>query len=139
MNKKRLLLFTAALGFILCICGCSKQTEYKTSTVWENKTDYVFSVEADYDGDIYKAGTYEFTPVDVDTESGKTPVVWEIYVSETLYDNINDLKPEEKKASVGGTDNTSTTIDLKQGQYVYILYKGSGDNTTGNLQVKKTD
>ncbi|MER2081251.1 MAG: zinc-ribbon domain-containing protein [Ruminococcus sp.] len=118
-------------------------TEYEdtdrflTSGVYTD-SDFVFAVEVeDFDGDVYSEGTYRFYPTDVIESRNYIPTVWDIYVSDKLYSKISDLDKSSLVDTVGGLDQLETTVDLKKGQYVYIVHTEVLLLPTGILKVEK--
>ena len=131
---KVLPLLIALLG-ILAGCGGSG---YKTEAKWSLASNYCFGVETpNYDGDIFKAGTYDFTTEANAHDPQDTPIVWDIYVSTNLYNYSSQLTQDEYKATVGGYDCNSAVIDLKAGDYVYINSADIVGNPTGILTIKR--
>ena len=66
-------------------------------------------------------------------------VIWDIYVSDTLYNRISDLKDDEFVLSVGGIDKSGGEVTVEKGQYLYIKYNDVLGNPCGyvDLQLKK--
>ncbi len=116
--------------------------EYMTEATWAALEHYAFAIENDnYGGDVFEAGSYIFYPTLVNAEpgemvKGKTPIVWDIYVSENEYSNVSQLSDSEFMASVGGIEQYSTTLELKKGQYVYIKYNDVVGEPMGALQIE---
>lgn len=137
------LVICAVLLFLLTqtLSGDSGQqnTDYLSEATWADTSNYMFAVEvSDFDGDVFQAGTYRFYPDAVNLDdASKTPVVWDIYVSDTLYSNADELSDEEYAATVGGTEKDECTLDLQAGNYVYINYNQTLGEPTGMLQIEK--
>ena len=119
----------------------SENSNYKDKATWAALGNYMFAVEiSDFDGDIFKAGTYRFYPSAVDlNDPSKTPIVWDIYVSENLYNNSEELKDSELVATVGGMGKDETTLELLPGQYVYINYNQTLGEPTGMLEIERNN
>ena len=127
---------------IFMLCGCMNSSKYKNSGDWSGLSNYMFAVEVDdFDGDIYEAGTYRFYPDLVDRIDGlmskETPIVWDIYVSDSEYKNVSELSDTEYVASIGGIDKIEQDIILSQGQYVYINYNEVFGEPAGILRFEK--
>lgn len=112
--------------------------EYKTTATWADLNNYMFAVEVDdFDGDIFQAGSYRLYPDAVDLEDSlKTPIVWDVYVSNNLYTNSNELSESEYVSSVGGIEMDECELELEKGQYVYINYNDVLGEPTGMLQIE---
>lgn len=113
-------------------------SKYLTATEWADTSNYMFAVEIDsFNGDIFEAGNYLFTPINVVESASNTPTVWDIYISNNCYNNISQLADSEYVNSVGGYEKLETTINLTSGQYVYIIYNETALTPTGMLKIKK--
>ena len=167
MKKKLLTLVLCGLLIILSgsLTGCSDSTDtggptpettpavsvptaevskYKTNLTWADTKSYMFAVENEgYDGDIVSAGDYRFYPDMVSSfekgemVKGKTPVVWDIYVSNNLYNSLNELQESELAATIGGLDKAEADVSLPPGQYVYVKYNDVIGEPVGVLQIDK--
>lgn len=107
---------------------------------WGNLTNYCCAVEIDeYDGDVLESGTYRIYPDLVSgLDKGRIAIVWDVYTSETLYNNISELKESEYRGSVGGMSKNEITLDLSSGQYLYIKYNPvANNNPTGIIIIDK--
>lgn len=112
--------------------------KYLTEITWASLNNYCFAVETDtYDGDIVESGTYRFYPDLVVENSKKLPQVWDIYVSNNLYESLNMLQDSEYITTIGGFGKDEITIELKSGQYVYIKTIKMQGESTGLLKIKK--
>ena len=116
--------------------------KYLSEITWALDAHYACAVEIDdYNGDILEAGTYRFYPEAVVIGNGKIPVVWDVYISDKIYDDISQLHDDNPDfvGCVGGLDKCEITVYLEQGQYVYIkYYKVANNNPTGMLKITKT-
>ena len=111
---------------------------YLTETIWAAESNYVFAVETDsYDGDVFEKGTYRFYPDLVTVTGNEIPIVWDIYVSDELYSSMEQVLDTQLKATVGGINNLDTTLELKKGQYVYVVYNKPASTPTGVLKIEK--
>lgn len=167
MKKKLLTLVLCGLLILLAgnLTGCSDSTDagnptpettpavsvptaevtkYKTNLTWADTKSYMFAVENEgYDGDIIAAGDYRFYPDMVSSfekgemVKGKTPVVWDIYVSNNLYNSLNELQESELVATIGGLDKAEADVSLQPGQYVYVKYNDVIGEPVGVLQIDK--
>lgn len=167
MKKKLLTLVLCGLLILLAgnLTGCSDSTDagsptpestpavsvptaevskYKTNITWADTKSYMFAVENEsYDGDIVAAGDYRFYPDMVSSfekgemMKGKTPVVWDIYVSSNLYNSLNELQEGELVATIGGLDKAEADVSLQPGQYVYVKYNDVIGDPVGVLQIDK--
>lgn len=167
MKKKLLTLVLCGLLIMLSgsLTGCSDSTDagsptpettpavsvptaevskYKTNLTWADTKSYMFAVENEgYDGDIVSAGDYRFYPDMVSSfekgemVKGKTPVVWDIYVSNNLYNSLNELQESELAATIGGLDKAEADVSLQPGQYVYVKYNDVIGEPVGVLQIDK--
>lgn len=116
------------------------ETKYESKITWAALSSYCCAVEIDsYDGDIIEAGTYRFYPDLVSgLENGRIAIVWDIYVSDKLYNQISELKDDEYQGTVGGISKNEITIKLEKGQYVYVKYNPVANNDpTGVLMIEK--
>lgn len=121
---------------IIFLAGCG--SDYKTELSWALTQNAEFSIENDsYDGDNLKAGTYSFTEDTV--RSGKIPIIWDIYVSDSKKNKISELTDEEYRGAVGGIEKEEIEVTLEKGQFVYIVYNKTLGEGTGILQIKKID
>ena len=111
---------------------------YLTEALWAGPSNYVFAVEIDsYNGDIFEKGTYRFYPDLVTITSNEIPVVWDIYVSDELYNSTSQFLDSQLQATVGGINNLEATLELEKGQYVYVIYNEPVSTPTGALKIKK--
>ena len=118
----------------------AKTKKYDKKIEWGNLSSYCCAVEIDeYDGDIIEAGTYRVYPDLVSgLDKGRIAIVWDVYTSETLYNNISELKESEYRGSVGGMSKNEITLDLSSGQYLYIKYNPvANNNPTGIIIIDK--
>ncbi len=117
------------------------KNNYKTSLSWADLNHYMFSVEngASYNGDNVMAGTYRFYPEAVTLGDGSVPIVWDIYVSNNMYQNISNLQESEYVGTVGGTEKNEITLDLIPGNFVYVKYNETVSTPTGYLQIDKIE
>ena len=112
--------------------------KYLTEITWADLNNYCFAVEMEnYNGDIVESGTYRFYPDLVVENSNKIPQVWDIYVSNNLYENLNLLQDSEYITTIGGLGKEEITIELNPGQYVYIKTIKMKSESTGLLKIKK--
>lgn len=141
MKKKIIaILLFFSLSSILPACSSEQNSSgFKTEATWADLGNYMFAVGIeDFNGDIFEPGTYRFYPDAVDlSDPSKTPVVWDIYMSENLYSNSEDLQDSELIATVGGLEKDEYTGELESGKYVYINYNEVLGEPTGMLQIKK--
>lgn len=117
-----------------------EEKNYETKITWAALNNYCCAVEIDsYDGDKLQAGTYRFYPDFVSgLENGRVAIVWDIYVSENLYNQLSDLKDSEYKGTVGGISKNEIELDLSKGEYVYVKYNPVANNDpTGVLIIEK--
>ncbi|WP_279194133.1 hypothetical protein [Holdemania massiliensis] len=118
---KKLKNIFAVIFVAILMTGCSEKKElFKTSGDWSlPDTPYVFAVEwLDFDGDIYKAGTYEFELRAGRFTKEETPIVFEIYKTEKK--EIKDPSELIYLGSVGGVDAIPIEVDLERGNFVII-------------------
>lgn len=109
--------------------------KYLTKLQWADTKSFVFAVEIDdYDGDIVKSGKYNFITTGK-TDKSHVAIVWDIYASKNLYQNINELNDSEYITSIGGNNNDSYSIDLEKGKYVYIKYNKTALKPSGMLTI----
>lgn len=96
----------------------SKTPKYKNSLSWSlYEENYMFAVEVDdYNGDIYKAGTYVFSTLT--NAAGKTGI-YDIYVEDKELSSLSELG--ELDYEVGGIGSSEIEIALNKGDYVYII------------------
>lgn len=119
--KKALLIIFIFILLISILYACKPDSKYKTKGDWALDTNYVFAVEIDdYNGDIFQAGTYEFTTKVFDKH--KIPAIYDIYISDKYYTRLNGLKESEFVGSVGGREDASIEITLTAGKYVYVKF-----------------
>ena len=115
--------------------------EYMIEITWALDSHYMCAVEIDdYDGDILEAGTYRFYPTAVVSGTGKIPTVWDIYVSDKIYDDVSQLHDDNPDfvGCVGGLTKEEITVNLEKGQYIYVKYYGAANNNpTGILKIEK--
>ena len=118
---------------------------WKTEAEWaELDKGYAFAIGIeDYSGDIFEPGTYKFYPNNVDiVEPGEmladyTQQIWDIYVSNKLYDRLTDIPESELVTSIGGIDQASEKLELKKGQYVYVSVIDVVGKSLGTLKIEK--
>ena len=141
MKKKIIVVvLMSVMAVFATACGeTTSETGYKTEVTWADTGNYMFAVEVpDFSGDIFEAGTYRFYPDAVDIEdASKTPVVWDIYISQNEYSDSSQIQESEYVATVGGLEKDEYTCDLSVGQYVYINYNDALGDPTGMLQIEK--
>lgn len=114
----------------------NKNSKYLTKIQWADTSNYMFAVEIDdFDGDIVQSGKYNFTTTGKSDES-HVAIVWDIYISDNLYSNMRELSDSEYVTSVGGNDNTSASIILERGKYIYINYNKTALNPSGLLNIE---
>ena len=141
--------FLAAVMCAAILSGCassspsessSQSSPYLTEINWADESHYICAVEnPDFDGDVISAGTYTASSVGTTSQRGDIMVIWDIYVSDTLYNRISDLKDDEFVLSVGGIDKSGGEVTVEKGQYLYIKYNDVLGNPCGyvDLQLKK--
>lgn len=141
--------FATIIISAMILAGCAsggtsssipESSTYTTEISWADNGNYVCAVEnPDFDGDVISAGTYTASSVGTTSQKGDIMVVWDIYVSDTLYDRIADLKEDEFVLSVGGIEKSGGEVTVEEGQYLYIKYNDVLGNPCGyvDLQLKK--
>ena len=140
--RKKIIIAVLVSMMVVFATACGKtasETGHKTEATWADTGNYMFAVEVpDFNGDIFEAGTYRFYPdaVDID-DTSKTPVVWDIYVSQNEYSDSSQIQENEYVATVGGLEKNEYSCDLSAGQYVYINYNDTLGEPTGMLQIQK--
>lgn len=116
---------------------------YETEISWALEQHLAIAVAIDdYNGDIVAAGTYRFYPDSVVLGTGKIPTVWDIYVSNKIYNDISQLHDDNPDfvGCVGGLNKDEITVTLEEGQYIYVKhYKVANNNPTGILMVQKIE
>lgn len=137
-----------ALLMLIALTGCAtpasstitqapqeNDTGYLTEADWAlYDTNYMFAVEIpNYDGDIFEAGKYVFEVVSA--QSGYAGM-FDIYIKSEENIPLSDLG--ESDYTIGGQGGMPITIDLKAGQYVYVVpYQDLVYEPTGYLAIKK--
>ena len=116
---------------------------YETEISWALEEHLAIAVAIDdYNGDIVEAGTYRFYPDSVVLGTGKIPTVWDIYVSNKIYNDISQLHDDNPDfvGCVGGLNKDEITVTLEEGQYIYVKhYKVANNNPTGILMIQKIE
>jgi hypothetical protein len=108
---------------------------YKTEADWAlYDENYMFAVEVSgYEGDIFEAGEYVFEVVSA--QSGFEGV-YDVYIESETYNSLSELGDSDY--TIGGQGGMPIKIDLKAGQYVYVVpYPGLVYEPTGYLSIKK--
>lgn len=103
--------------------------------MWSSNSDYCFAVDAPYDGDTYKTGTYHFYQDNVNTPAKAK--AWDIYVGYNPKGQTSKISDMEYMGIVGTYENKELTIDIPAGKYVYVKHRG-GENFEGSLEVDYT-
>lgn len=115
--------------------------QYRTYIDWAMLQSYVCAVEIDdFDGDIIEAGTW--TVEETGTHSfakNPVPIVWDIYISDKLYQRESQLKSDEYIGSVGGfgSEGQVWEFDVEAGKYLYIKYTRMAGTPVGTLHLEK--
>lgn len=112
-----------------------KESEYKTEADWAlYEQNYMFAVEVPtYAGDIFEAGKYVFEVVAA--QEGREGM-YDIYIESKEYNSLSELSDADY--TVGGIGGAPVTLNLKAGQYVYIVpYKKLVYKPTGYLSIEK--
>ena len=135
--------FAQWLILTICILICAFGSAYiynslfgngasKTIT-WAEQHNYMFAVGVDGRGaDEYPNGIYTFYQDLV--KDGRPVAVYDIYTSKNYYSNSSLLRPEEYKGSVGGVSQ-ETLYGSIEDKYVYVIYNGIKDVSTGVLKI----
>lgn len=117
----------------------SSNNTYKTELEWYALENYVFAVETNYDGDTVESGNYVFNPEKITYNYGDVPIVWDVYISNNLYNSTSQLDDSEFITSVGGIDETAVKIPLNVGNFVYVICNNMAGNPVGYLKISKVD
>ncbi len=106
---------------------------YQTSIQWALQENYMCAVEReDFDGDVIASGSYVASLSAAESPNGnQVPIVWDIYVSDHLYDSTAQLQQEEYICSIGGWDLTSGEVTVAPGQYLYVIYNDMAGEPIG--------
>lgn len=119
----------------------TKETDNKSKDVllqWADHSNYMFAVDDNtFDGDVVPPGKYKFHVTSAISNREHIPIVWDIYISENKYTNMNQLQESEYVNSAGGLDILSFTITLKSKQYVYVKYNKTVVKDSGILNIEK--
>lgn len=108
-------------------------TEPEQIITWSTEGDYCFAVGVSYDGDTFEPGIYHFYNERLSDLS--KVAAWEIYASKTPLNNRSQLKESKSVAIVGGAEDLEYTVDISQGNYIYIKYRGDKEKTDANSLV----
>ena len=131
--KKILVVFLVS---IFIFAGCSSSEEnYKLEGDFASTTDsYSFAVEVDdYNGDVYKAGYYSFLSTSTNGKAG----VYNIYLLNENVEDVTTLSDMNPACIAGGVDAAGCSLDLAQGDYVYIVPQVVDYDVEGYLQIRK--
>lgn len=114
--------------------------EYLDEAEWALGKNYMFAVEVEgFDGDIFRAGTYDFFAEIIDEH--EIPALFDVYVGYQEYSDVNDVIQNcEFIGTVGGRTEETATANLSAGSYVYVMYNDVATAEHGNvLNIKCTE
>ncbi len=134
------------LGWCLLGCvilsGCAQakkssndnEQQLKTSGQWSSNMNYLFAIgeNTKYSGDKYQPGMYEFK-----SSSDKMAGIYDIYITDHLYEHTKMLSEDDLACTVGGLANLSCKIDLTSGEYVYVMPYAVDYDKKGVLTIKQ--
>ncbi|WP_206460239.1 hypothetical protein [Anaerovorax sp. IOR16] len=125
--KKLGICFLATAILFACLIYFRSIPKTENIFSWSSEDPYCFAVDAPYDGDTFKAGTYHF--YSKNTVEGKPNKAWEIFVTKTYYKSIYELKKNENGVCIIGSTETPEefTARISPGKYVYVIYRGAKD------------
>lgn len=139
---KFMLLFILLLFILLILTACGSKYSTKLDWIDEGTDAYIQSikiaVESDnYSGKNLKEGTY----IVRQTNSGSNETVEKVYnvfVSDKEYNNIDNVPIEDLQGTVGGYGNKDEIeITVKKGQYVYLQTNNNGYSGYLEMKLKK--
>ena len=136
MPKKATIILAILLSTLI-LCACGSMSKYQTGCTWALDENYCFAVEVDnFDGDVYQAGNYKFSSKIWDK---KIPAIYDIYVSQNLYNKTRSLQETEFVGSVGGIANEFVETTLSPGDYVYVIFNPVVGENGNQLIIECTD
>lgn len=115
---------------------------YSTKLEWTNNgtEDYIQSIKIavekeNYEGDNLESGNYLIEQTNT-TFDERTERIYNIFVSNIEYNDINDVPITDYIGLIGGMGNdNSIEINVEKGQFIYLQTNSNGTN--GHLKITK--
>lgn len=128
-----LICFISILAIMAVVFVFLLDPDGPNTITWAEQHNYMFAVGVDGRGaDEYPNGVYTF--YQDHTHDGTPPALYDIYTSKNYYSNSSLLRPEDYKGSVGGVSQ-ETLYGSIEDKYVYVIYNGIKDVSTGVLKI----
>jgi len=125
--KKLGICFLATAIFFICLLCVRLIPKSENIFSWSSEDSYCFAVDAPYDGDTFKSGTYRFYMKN--TIDGEPNKAWEIFVTNKYYKSTHELRKNESSVCIIGSIETPDEFiaHIDSERYVYIIYRGAKD------------
>lgn len=118
----------------------AKKSKYLTKIEFSDIFLKVKVEDDNFDDKTLEAGNYKFLNTYAGDDKNGDERVYDLFLSSNDYTSADQMINGELEGTVGGSGFKEAVIELKKGQYLYIVQLGEPNQygTVGNLLIEKT-